>query len=374
MIIFYIGIILIVTSFFNRKNYSPYWGFIFPLIIMGFQSNVQGDYQRYKLSFEYGKSLYSTIKETEFGWLAINDIFQVANFETMIFFIAFFQNIVLAYFIKNYTYRKEQWLGAVFFFWTFVCMLIQMKALRQGVAIEIVLLGFIFVEKSRYILALLMGGIAFSIHNSSIVILPVLLLFLIYRFSVKNKILVLSNLFRFIFNINLNKSFPIFIGIFTLLLCFFKAVVINKYLLPFAFAMEGENDYAHYIINELEATNLSLFIVVNYVMKAYFLALLYMFVERKKRAFVFIALLSMFLNLLFFGLGSLQRAIHYYTIFTIAMFPNIVYMLKTKYRGGKVIAMAFLFWCLIYEFRITIPWLTIGGAEDNFASFRFVFM
>lgn len=184
MIILYTGIILILYSMFSgelTRNYKPIIGFMFTFLIMAFQSNVEGDYMSYMKDFGMG---YSRTMDTEPLWVLLQMPFYLLGWQYFIFFMVLFQVWVVYRISKMYASNHYQYLGAILFFFTFGMMLIQMKALRQGLAIEICLLPFImkFDNKNRLLNRILYCYgpvvIAYFIHNSAIVgLLPATALF-----------------------------------------------------------------------------------------------------------------------------------------------------------------------------------------------------
>ena len=243
MIILFVGIVLYLISIIRKKSYNPYIGFLLPLIIMGFQSGVEGDYMGYMDSFNSGDMGY-TVKELEFAWIAINQLFQPFGFHSMVFFISLFQILICAYYVKNYVSSGKQWMGAIIFFFTFACMLIQMKAMRQGVAMECAMLAFILAEKRLYIPSIIFGILSFGFHNSALIILWILIVYIIIINISKANIF--KRFFKHLDRINNSRNF-VYITLFSMLLfCYFKMSIFNTYLIPLALSSE-DSSYQGYL-------------------------------------------------------------------------------------------------------------------------------
>lgn len=368
MIILFVGILLFLISYLRRYKYSPYWGFLFPFIIMAFQSGVKGDFEGYLSDFLSGDHGY-TIKETEFAWLYINEIFQPFGFYPMLFCISLFECFICAYYVENYLTRNKKWLGALVFFFTFGCMLIQMKAMRQGVAMECVLLAFILAEKHKYIPSILAGVVAYGFHNSSVSILPILVLYLIYQISKKKYFPIFSYIANLIHNSHIRQSSVVVLGIGIFIFYILKSTFLNNYILPLAMSQE-DFVYSGYL-EELGDNNLSLWIVINMVIKGMAFGLLYMH-SSKGRVFVVLSIFGLFANLFFWGFGNLMRITNYYTLFSIIAIPNACEVLKTKLKYGQLYSVVFILLYFIIELRSTLPWL-LSSQNDGFATFNFIF-
>ena len=147
-------------------------GFAFVFLIMGFQSNVEGDYDGYKIGFSM---IDTRTAEDEPLWVFLYKIFQPFGFEFFVCCIALFEVFVLTKLAQRFSSHSYKWLPAILFFFMFGMMLIQMKALRQGLAVEVCMLPFILsVEKRKFKLlyCLIPLFTAFLIHNSALVMFP----------------------------------------------------------------------------------------------------------------------------------------------------------------------------------------------------------
>ncbi len=359
MIIFIVGLFLILYCLLARGNYKGRIGFLFPLVIMGFQYIDTPDFIGYKESFAIGGIVY-TVKEFEFGWLWLNNLFQFAGFHAMIFFMAVFQCCVCAYYVKHVAPKETQWLGVLLFFFCFPCMLMMMWALRQGMAIAFFVLAFCLAYNNKIIPSIISGILSFSFHNSVAILLPLLGLYLFFNNSQRGK-----------HNNKGSKGNWVLIAtpIILFILVFFKKTFLNQYLIPFALA--SSDTYGGYT-DELQVFDLSWWVSIYYCIHGMLLSLLYKF-STKGRIFVLLSIISVFCNLIFYGLGNLMRVSNYFIIFTIATIPMVVHMLRGQYKWGRLYSFIYILLIVVVELRNTLPWLFLQ-TEDNFHTYTFSFL
>lgn len=368
MTILIIGLLLVAYSFLTKKKYNPYIGFLFPLLIMGFQSGVQGDYQSYMADFSFGGA-GSTTKVTEFAWLAMNELFQPLGFPAMVFFMSLVECSICAYFVKHYVTKDKQWLGAILFFFSVSCMLIQMKAMRQGMAMEFALLSFMFTEKRKFIPAVITASLSFGFHNSAIVILCIWVIYFISKLGTSYHIPVISKMLHKYENKSIGSWFAIGCVVACFAIYLLKQTIVDVYLMPLA--MSNDNfDYSGYL-DEMGSNKLALWLMVSFSIKAYVFALL-IAKNKKYRIFSFLVLMSIFVNMMFFGFGNLMRIANYYTLFTIAVVPIVCSFMEQNFKKGKTYSMLFLLMYFVIELRTTLPWL-LGNGDDSFETYRFIF-
>ena len=140
MIILIVGILLTLYGIFAKQKYSVWVGIFFVLLIMGFQEGVPGDYQGYQFSFNTGGSdgtSGGSVKLTEFSFIWITTTFsKFMNFHLFVLLTSICQSIIFALLIKEYTDKRYQSFGVLIVFFTVNIMLLQMKAIRQGYAVD----------------------------------------------------------------------------------------------------------------------------------------------------------------------------------------------------------------------------------------------
>lgn len=361
MIIFVVGVLLMLYGFIKNKTYSVYVGMCFVLLIMGFQEGVQGDFMGYKHSFTYGLDSSYTLKETEFSYISLVNFFQFTSFHVYVFFHSLAQCLILAYALKTYVTKRFQNFGWLVFFFTTGCMLIQMKAMRQGYAIETVLLAFILLDKNKIILSLVTLVIGWGFHNSAMVFIPLYLILLI------NKLGLLSRInFQTIIH---SRLFPMSVALGCIVIYILKSTLIDVYILPYLMTLEfAYEGYAEALV----ATSISWWIICFFSLFAYAIGC-YIKEEHDstKQIIAIGTLIDIYGSIMVWGLGNLQRVFHYYTIYGVLCYPLVADFLRTKY--GKNVSIIFMFLYLVFAFMFSSRWL-FSSVDDMFATYKFSFL
>lgn len=372
MIILYIGILLIIYSMFSgelTRNYKPTIGFMFIFFIMAFQSNVQGDYMSYMEDFGMG---YSRTMNTEPLWVLLQKPFYSFGWKYFIFFMVLFQIWVVCRISKLYASNHYQYLGAILFFFTFGMMLIQMKALRQGLAIEICLLPFImkFENKNRLLNCILhcYGPvvIAYLIHNSAIVgLLPATALFMMYQKSWFQKT---KNSYK-------GEWFvPTVITIIFCVLYLFKHSVFSELFTKLS-TIVTMNDIrlGGYLLSdqENELFDISWLIVLYDAIMVFLSTWYYRYINGKGRILTLMAIISFFADMLFFGMGSLPRIGYFFVIANVIVIPCLASLISKRF--GKLYTLLFIFLCLGYSIKTSLPFL-LEMDNGGFGAYKFIFM
>ena len=372
MIILYTGILLILYSLFSgelTRNYKPTIGFMFIFLIMAFQSNVQGDYMSYMEDFGMG---YSRTMNTEPLWVLLQKPFYSFGWKYFIFFMVLFQIWVVCRISKLYASNHYQYLGAILFFFTFGMMLIQMKALRQGLAIEICLLPFImkFENKNRLLNCILhcYGPvvIAYLIHNSAIVgLLPATALFMMYQKSWFQKT---KNSYK-------GEWFvPTVITIIFCVLYLFKHSVFSELFTKLS-TIVTMNDIrlGGYLLSDQEngLFDISWPIVLYDAIMVFLSTWYYRYINGKGRILTLMAIISFFADMLFFGMGSLPRIGYFFVIANVIVIPCLASLISKRF--GKLYTLLFIFLCLGYSIKTSLPFL-LEMDNGGFGAYKFIFM
>ena len=173
MIIFYVGILLIIYSLLFKDKYSLNIAFAFIFLIMGFQSNVDGDYYSYFNEFSYlDLNGFISNKEEYFWFYLVGISNQFMSFPTFICLLSLFQCFCVKNFIARFADMEYLFISAILFFFTFNYMLMQMKALRQGLAVDMCMLSFVMVDnrnRKSLLVAILLSLAAYFTHKSSLI-------------------------------------------------------------------------------------------------------------------------------------------------------------------------------------------------------------
>ena len=365
MIILYTGILLILYSLVSGKRYKPHIGFFFVFIIMAFQSNVQGDYMGYMDTFIHGEEIRTA--EEEPLWSISFNIFRPVGWYVFVFCLSFFQYFVLVRLTKRFVNNQYQWQSAVLFFFTFGLMLIQMKAMRQALSIELSLLPFIFDlkdKKRKWMYCFVPIVLAYFTHNSAIITLPVVIL---YYLQITRGVFDFRNFKR------LEFFYPTILTVAFLVLYQLRSTILVDYLIGQSkyltdFRLSGYMDLSE---TQGNIFNLSLLIVAGDAFFIFFMTWYFRFANGLFRPLVIMAIASLFLNTMFFGMGALARMGYYYLVATIVVYPNVAGLILKRF--GKVAALTFIAISIAYAIKTALPWI-ISSELDRFGNYKFYFM
>lgn len=379
MIIFLIGIVLIIYGI-SAKKYSVAWGMFFVLLILGFQEGIPGDYMGYKYTFEHGgedpNDVMSTVKETEYSmiWLT-QTLSRYMNFHWFVFLTALVQCFAMGAMIKEHADKRYWNFGILLIFFTYNIMLIQMKAMRQGYAVDCLLLAYWLIGRRRFLLSLLFAAVAYGFHNSSIVAMPFYVVFFVMMF-LRRKDKIDKNNHTTIVDCKVDsKSFKYasIVAIGLLAFTVLKFTVIDSYVKPFVETLDFF-EYGGYL-EEVEDRGLAWWIVL-YTTVATFSAALYLRNEKDlfRKYMAFMSVVAGFVYVGLFGMGSLFRISMYFDIFAIITFPNVAGMLRNTY--GKDVANYYIVFNMAYLMYLSVMHMISMSVEGGFGygMFKFSFM
>lgn len=371
MIILYIGIFLIFYSVLAKvsRQYNLVAGFLFAFVIMAFQSNVEGDYMRYMEAFG---STESRTAEDEPLWVLLQMPFFPFGWRIFIIALSTFEICVLYKLTKLYAPQRYQYVGVILFFFTFGMMLMQMKALRQGLAIEVSLLPYLIsVEKRKSLIQRLIicfGPviIAFLIHNSAIVtFLPALLWFLMCQ----------KGWFENVFKSRKSEWFwPLVAAGSFFVLFYLKKTIFSDFFVQLSEILTlNEMRLGGYLVKEQEEGIMDVsWLITFYDAVMVFFSMWYLCkANGVLRVLAFMSILSFFCDMLFFGIGALFRIGLYFLITNVAVIPCIINQIHKHF--GKLIALVFVVFCVGYAVKTSLPWMTERG-DDRFGTYEFCFL
>jgi len=366
MIILYLGLILIVISFIRREKTSLVVGFALVFSIMGFQEGVDGDYMAYKYAFEHNE--VSLTNEQEPLWNLITSLIYPIGWYAFVALISLFQTWVLYRITKKHASNKFRWLAPIIFFFWFGMMLIQMKALRQGLAIELCLLPMVFDlsnKKRKWLWCFAPCVAAYFIHNSSIIMLPIIILYYLQ---------VTKGFFNNISKTGRGEYFyPSVITFFFVITYSLKGTIIYNYLHSMSLML---SDFRLGTYLEMNETNGEIFVMSDLIVfaDAIFVFLLtwsYRYLSGVQRILVIMAVIANFFDMFFFGLGSLARIGYFYLPALIVAIPNATELISKRF--GNLIGYLFIIICIAYGVKTSLPWLT-DSLDGRFANYRFIFL
>ena len=371
-IILVTGILLIIASLALQRNKKlpPYWGFILVFLIMGFQEGVLGDFMNYKESYEAAARgiAYSGTAEEDSVWLFLNSILsKIIPFWLFVALMSGFQCWVLFIVGRKYGSKEYGWLGPILFFFTFYMMLIQMKAMRQGLATEIVVLSYYMTtQKKGFWKSIVLLLIAYFVHHSTIAAVPLVALQL---FVANKKELDKDNKTN---STVVGSSFPIVMVGLYLFVYYLKALFLGDWLMGLSLFIGDDFRFVGYLDKEQRfvGEEISMLIVLY---DAIMVFLCSWFMQRTTRRYKILAIASIvgcFLDMLLFGMGSLPRIAMFYIVYNIYTYPKLTELVSQKY--GKLASLVLIVFLVGYALKTSLPWI-LEADEGRFGTYHFVF-
>ena len=376
MVILVVGVLLILFSLLSRNKYSVWMGILFVLLVMGFQEGVIGDYQNYQYAFIHAGSevgVVSYIKEAEYSYLSLIRLLSpIMGFHGFVLVMSIIQCIIIAAFIKKYANKKYQYFGVLIVFFTYNIMLLQMKAMRQGYAVDALLFAYLLLDNKKYLLSVLLVFVAYGFHNSSVYIIPFYVVFLLLQLS--------HNKEKSHVQKDGNKSNGYLLAtIVTFGLLFFyylKFYVFQSYVNPLLQGWELLS-YEGYLEQMEENNSISWWILFYYLVST-FCVTLYLRRETDffKKYYSIIVVISNFLAIGLFGYGNLQRIGMYFIIFSIIVFPNVVAFIRENFKNGSLLSSIYLIFNLAFLMIFSVfPMLSTDTSDGTgFGTYTFSFL
>ena len=363
MVVLFVGILLILYSLLSGKRYNLNYAFFFIFLIMGFQYNVQGDYFSYQTEFEHFTFEQGNVEKNEYFWMCLTYVFQkITSFPVFVCCLACVQCICVKSFIERFSNKDYLYISAIIFFFSFNFMLMQMKALRQGLAVDLCLFSFVLLDnqkRSSTIYAALLSLAAYFTHKSSL--LCIMFVWGYYLF-----------LKSFNPNHHKNKTInPWLLVAAILILYIFKQTFLDNYLIP-VMEMLDDDHYSNYANDFAEYSVQMAFLPILYdCIIAALLAWYSKFATEKERYFIIVGIIGVFADVLLFATGSIQRLLLYFIYTNLIIFPSIARQLRIQY--GNVAVCLFIILIVGYAFKTSIHSMlsTIG---DCFGNYQFVFL
>lgn len=368
MIILYTGFILIIISLMSKKKLPCSLGFFFVFVIMAFQEGVEGDYMSYKDTFNY--KIDERTAEDEPFWNFLMYFFYPLGWRTFVIVLSVFQVWVLTIITKKYADEEYRWISPILFFFWFGMMLIQMKAMRQALAIELCILPFalnISNKKHKWLWCFVPSVLAFYTHNSSVVFIPILILYYIHLIHEKVSVDSQEEKQRNDF------FYPIFLTALFLVIYIGKRAILNDYLTQISLMYSDFRLAGYASLNEVDGDllDVSMLIIVADAIFVFMNTWAWRRTKGTTSIFMIAAICASFFDMLFFGLGSLARIGYYYLPAMIVALPTTTSQIKQRF--GKTKAYGFIALVIIYAIKTSLPWMT-GVNDGRFGTYRFFFM
>ena len=339
-----IGSILFADFIESRRTSYILFGIlaIFTTAISACRYMVGTDYEGYLLIFNEIKFGHDSYVEP--GYYILNKL--VASLGgtgvSVISIAAIFTNLAFAYTIKK-NESKEFLIYSLFIYICSELYFLSMNVLRQYIAIGVMLFGFEYLKKRKYLRYLIFVGIAMLFHTSAI--FSLVLVFCIYINDKKpiirfmNAVVILSMLFIFL------DFRPLIQNMLSNILADTRW---SAYI----------NGYQSIYFNKRSAVSIYKLIIPNVVW-----LVMYFFVYKKNKSeytdeYMIGWFFYVFLSNLFYGIPVFQRV---YNMFEY----NIIYIIPLIIKLGETRAQQFLFKSLITAYYVTLTGVAIFYLGSN---------
>lgn len=236
-----------------------------------------------------------------------------------------------------------------------------MKALRQGLAVDLCMLSFVLIDKKKQksiFYAILLSLAAFYTHKSSLICITFVWAYYAYLH------------FR-----NSNKSFklykPIFFSIAIITIYISKKFFLDRFLIPILSSLD-DNHYANYAMDFTEYAGTMGFLPILYnTIIVTLLAWYHKYASNKEQFFIYVSILGFFIDVLVFATGSIQRLLLYFIFANLVVLPGLANQINKQY--GRFAYLLFISLLIGYSFKTSIFWLMSGDAV-MFGQYQFIFM
>lgn len=369
MLIVYLGILLIIITIIRQGKLSPRLGFFTIFMLMAFQSNVEGDFVGYKEAFE--SSIVFRTADQEPLWQWLNRAFKPLGFLTFNIFICAFEISILYRYCKKYASPKYISLAPILFLFTNSMMLIHMKGIRQCLAIEICMLPFLFdyanIKKPKWLYIFSPLFVAYLIHNSALLaFIPLALYYIQGRWNI-----FYSNKKK---HSQLEFLYPTIVTTIFYIAYFAKKSILYSYIQQIGLWMQASDfrpgGYATLEETNVDFFNVSWLIILYDALIVFFATWYYTRVNGAYKVIAICGIIASFCDMLFFGMGTMMRVGYFFSIFNIALIPNIAEHIEKRFN--LLSAKIFIVVCVGYAIKTTWPSFT-SMAPELFGNYKFIF-
>ena len=313
--IFYLLFLLLATLlvvlaylFPNKSKIFEISLLVLAISVSGFRENLSGDY-RYYVSWYDNKS---RDYDFEFGFVWIMNIFRWfhSSHHILFFFFSFCTTMLVYLGVKKYTQHYN--LAFLFFLLIPALYLNTWSVIRQAFAMSIVFYAFQFLITKRYFIYFVLMFIGIAIHYTAI--FPFLVFLVVYKFADKIR------------------------SVHLLVLLFSSLVLSNIHWNTFFTRFFENTHYIEYFSKNLNPVNGLKIISLN------ILAAFILLYSRKmketyplQKYFIVFCVFSIIVTNLFATNNQLNRFSHYFTLFEIIVFADLIFLETKKRRLGLLI-------------------------------------
>jgi len=360
------SIIATILVLFGRIQKPDRWlkiGFVLVTFLGCIHYNYGNDYKSYYSGWET-ISFYSNYDilssnwniqgrdSFELGWVILNKIFGFDDgFYYMVAFINIIEGGIYYKFIKRFV--SPQSFSWAFFLYVFTSQfyLLNFSMMRQGLAMALVLLSFIFLCNNNIKKMVLVLVIAISMHTSAIIVIPFLVLC------------------KFVEKINAK-----FIAALLLFVCGFVYIASSytEYIFNIIISMSTFEDYkllyAGDTVKESYGLGFAL-LLIPYIIMIYFMIVKRKTISIEEKSMILLSFVTLLLKP-FEAIGAqlIARVGYYFSVFNIAIVPALY--VKINNPIIKILAYVLLLIITIYSYMM---FYEDPVYRDSFSEFHSIF-
>lgn len=334
-----IAIYFAYISQFKSKNIFFELGFVLLTVIAAIQYNYGTDYMSYYdlwdqqyCSIDIGdfiENFFNQVSWQEPGWILINAIFGFKyGFFILVALISIIENYIYYRLIKEYVPIKWRWF-AVFLYVAMDCLyLLNFSMLRQGFTVALFVAAVILLNKKKLWSAVTIMILSLTIHASSAVCIP----FLILYFMPLKK----------------TRTLAILLLLLTSLIFIFKNLIMGVLNLMYAFEDIGKySAYEQKTINGIGLGYLLAHIPNFIILYALFTSSIVL--TREQKVVALLAFCDILITpLQFYGAGLAGRLGFYFIAFKVASIPMIYGKIKIPSVQSILFLISFFITLVVY--------------------------
>lgn len=305
-----VNIICVFLSFLAKDRRFVYafpLAFVLLTIFYGIRYDFGNDYWNYWSVYEECTGQYIDFDiDIEPGWNILCYLSKPIGYFGFVFVLTVVDNFIVFKMIRKHVNRQWWWLAMFIFVFTFNFMLLGTSMMRQYLAMLLCVIAIPFIYERKLWKFLLVIGIAFSIHQTSIILLPTYL-FAYLRPKFNSYLFISCTLAFIVFLIIFSEQLFDILGYAT------ELTVIEKYS---SYLSGDEGIKSVGIVVDL--------MMMCIVMKQYPK-------QRSLQVYFCILMLSFLILPFTFKLVMLVRLMLYFSFFSIVCYPKVFQSIKYKW-------------------------------------------
>lgn len=205
-----VNILAVLLAYFSRNKHFKYCFELAILILIcfyGVRYKYGNDFSSYLAIFNQVNSYVqldtalrnASYSNLEIGWVLLNRLFGNLGFSALVFFLTIVQFSAIYYISVKYVQRKDLYIVLFFYLFTSTFLLTMLSAMRQCLAISIVLFSVPLILRGKKIFAILVIILAAQFHSSAYIMILLPFLPILCNLRKETYIAIMSSIIIFFF-------------------------------------------------------------------------------------------------------------------------------------------------------------------------------